>query len=32
MVLTGGTYRWKNKKSTQWSERWRNLHHDGRPR
>lgn len=29
MVLTGGTYRWKNKKSTQWSERWRNLHHHG---
>ena len=29
MVLTGGTYRWKNKKSTQWSERWRNVHHDG---
>lgn len=29
MVLTGGTYRWKNKKSTQWAERWRNLHHQG---
>jgi energy-coupling factor transporter ATP-binding protein EcfA2 len=29
MLLTGGTYRWKNKKSTQWSERWRNVHHDG---
>lgn len=29
VLLTGGTYRWKNKKSTQWSERWRNLHHDG---
>lgn len=31
MVLTGGTYRWKNKKSTQWSERWRNVHYDGEP-
>jgi hypothetical protein len=30
MVLTGGTYRWKNKKSTQWSERWRNVHYDGK--
>jgi energy-coupling factor transporter ATP-binding protein EcfA2 len=29
VLLTGGTYRWKNKKSTQWSEQWRNLHHDG---
>ena len=29
LVLTGGTYRWKNKKSTQWSEQWRNLHHSG---
>lgn len=29
VLLTGGTYRWKNKKSTQWSERWRNLHHEG---
>lgn len=28
VVLTGGTYRWKNKKSTQWSERWRNVHHE----
>lgn len=31
MVLTGGTYRWKNKKSTQWAERWRNVHFDGPP-
>lgn len=30
ILLTGGTYRWKNKRSTQWSERWRNLHHDGK--
>jgi hypothetical protein len=29
LVLTGGTYRWKNKKSAQWSEQWRNLHHGG---
>lgn len=29
LLLTGETYRWKNKKSTQWSECWRNLHHDG---
>ncbi len=29
LLLTGMTYRWKNKKSTQWSEQWRNLHHDG---
>lgn len=28
VVLTGGTYRWKNKRSTQWSERWRNVHHE----
>lgn len=27
LVLTGETYRWRNK-STIWSERWRNLHHD----
>lgn len=31
MVLTGGTYRWKNKKSTQWSEQWRNMHFVGSP-
>ena len=31
MLLTGGTYRWKNKRSTQWSEQWRNLHHEGPP-
>lgn len=29
LLLTGMTYRWKNKKSTQWSEQWRNIHHDG---
>lgn len=29
VLLTGETYRWKNKKSTQWSEQWRNVHHDG---
>ncbi|MDP3968993.1 MAG: ATP-binding protein, partial [Nocardioides sp.] len=26
LVLTGETYRWRNK-STMWSEKWRNLHH-----
>lgn len=26
LVLTGGTYRWKQK-SAQWKEQWRNLHH-----
>lgn len=26
LILTGGTYRWK-KKSGQWKEHWRNLHH-----
>ena len=31
LLLTGETYRWKNKKSTQWSEQWRNLHYDGPP-
>lgn len=31
ILLTGGTYRWKNKRSTQWTERWRNLHHPGPP-
>lgn len=31
LLLTGGTYRWKTKKSTQWSERWRNLHYEGDP-
>ena len=31
LLLTGGTYRWKNKKSKQWQEQWRNLHHDGSP-
>lgn len=31
LLLTGGTYRWKNKKSKQWEEQWRNLHHDGSP-
>lgn len=29
VLLTGGTYRWKNKKSKQWSERWRNVHSMG---
>ena len=29
MVLTGGTYRWKNKQSTQWADCWRNIHHGG---
>ncbi len=27
LLLTGGTYRWKNKPA-QWSDRWRNLHHE----
>jgi DNA repair exonuclease SbcCD ATPase subunit len=31
VLLTGGTYRWKNKKSTQWAERWRNIHYAGDP-
>ena len=26
LLLTGGTYRWRQK-SAQWRERWRNLHH-----
>jgi ABC-type hemin transport system ATPase subunit len=29
-VLTGSTYRWKNK-SSQWKEQWRNLHSEGEP-
>lgn len=29
VLLTGGTYRWDSKKSTQWVEHWRNLHHKG---
>lgn len=29
VLLTGATYRWKNKRSTQWAEQWRNIHHDG---
>lgn len=31
MVLTGDTYRWRNKKSTQWAEKWRNLHDPAEP-
>ena len=31
LLLTRGTYRWKNKRSTQWSEQWRNLHYEGPP-
>jgi ABC-type hemin transport system ATPase subunit len=31
LLLTGGTYRWKNKRSTQWSAQWRNLHREGPP-
>lgn len=31
LLLTGGTYRWKNKRSTQWAERWKNLHQPGSP-
>lgn len=28
VVLTGETYRWRDKKSVMWSKNWRNLHHD----
>ncbi|WP_067653337.1 AAA family ATPase [Nocardia harenae] len=27
LTLTNSTYRWSGKKSTQWQEEWRNLHH-----
>lgn len=30
LAVTGGTYRWKNR-AEQWSDRWRNLHHDAAP-
>lgn len=29
VLLTGGTYRWEKKRSTQWRDHWRNLHQDG---
>ena len=31
VLLTGDTYRWKNKASKQWADQWRNIHDDGPP-
>ena len=31
VALTGTTYRWRNKRSKQWQEAWRNIHESAEP-